>query len=170
MNRVGCINQDCPTCDQVGWWCVACGFRHANNTPCDKQQQAIHALVTAARATLTEQRREFARGDVPDLDRLEDALKAFDLAPTNTMQCEHNKANKYGWGRCRRDALDGDPHNRCEQHAKTRCSVAGCEKTTVSECPYTILGHWYCGRELCEDHACNGEGACPPSRPYEERR
>jgi hypothetical protein len=35
---------------------------------------AIDELKTAAHATLTEQRREFARGDIGDLDRLEDAL------------------------------------------------------------------------------------------------
>jgi hypothetical protein len=33
----------------------------------------VEKLIQAARATLTEQRREFARGDVSDLDALEDA-------------------------------------------------------------------------------------------------
>jgi hypothetical protein len=34
----------------------------------------VDKLIQAARATLCEQRREFARGDVADLDALEDAL------------------------------------------------------------------------------------------------
>lgn len=37
----------------------------------------IETLVDAAQTTLTEQRREFARGDVEDLDRLEDAIAAY---------------------------------------------------------------------------------------------
>lgn len=37
----------------------------------------VDALIAAARETLTEQRREFARGDIPDLDALEDALNGL---------------------------------------------------------------------------------------------
>lgn len=44
--------------------------------------QLVQNVVDAARATLTEQRREFARGDIGDLDALEDALTALDSVPS----------------------------------------------------------------------------------------
>ena len=37
----------------------------------------VDPLIAAARATLAEQRREFKRGEIPDLDALEDALAPF---------------------------------------------------------------------------------------------
>lgn len=37
----------------------------------------VEALIHAAQATLTEQRREFARGEIADLDVLEDAINAL---------------------------------------------------------------------------------------------
>lgn len=43
--------------------------------------QLVQNVVDAARSTLTEQRREFARGDIGDLDALEDALTALDSVP-----------------------------------------------------------------------------------------
>lgn len=43
-------------------------------------EKAIQGVIDAARATLMEQRREFVRGDIEDLDRLEDALSAYDIA------------------------------------------------------------------------------------------
>ena len=39
---------------------------------------ALKKVADCARATLIEQRREFARGDVADLDELEDALLALE--------------------------------------------------------------------------------------------
>jgi hypothetical protein len=40
--------------------------------------EILRRLIVAANVCLTEQRREFARGDFGDLDDLEDALKAVD--------------------------------------------------------------------------------------------
>ncbi len=45
---------------------------------CGYELGTVQELIDAARHTLTEQRREFAYGDVADLDRLEDALDAFE--------------------------------------------------------------------------------------------
>ena len=42
-----------------------------------EESDKIQRLVAAAWATLMEQRREFARGEVEDLDKLEDALTAM---------------------------------------------------------------------------------------------
>lgn len=39
--------------------------------------ELLRRVAACAEATLTEQRREFARGDVSDLDALEDALNAW---------------------------------------------------------------------------------------------
>ena len=38
--------------------------------------EEIRELITAASGTLSEQRKEFARGELADLDRLEDAIEA----------------------------------------------------------------------------------------------
>jgi hypothetical protein len=39
--------------------------------------ELLRAVAEAAQVTLDEQRREFARGEIPDLDKLEDALNAW---------------------------------------------------------------------------------------------
>lgn len=54
----------------------------------------IQTLVEAAQTTLTQQRREFARGDIEDLDALEDAIDAFQRGAGEPETAEHRGQSK----------------------------------------------------------------------------
>jgi hypothetical protein len=67
-------------------------------------------------------------------------------------QCQFDRANKYGWGRCRSEALPNDAYGRCEGHAKKVC--AECGGPATQECSTQHLGNWTHGRESCDAHPC----------------
>jgi hypothetical protein len=65
-------------------------------------------VVEAAWATLNEQRREFVRGDLPDLDRLEDALRRVPGAAP--AKAEPSYADRVIMDTLEREGMfDGDP-------------------------------------------------------------
>lgn len=48
--------------------------------------ELLREVATRAEATLLEQRREFARGDIGDLDALEDALNAWKAGTVHSAE------------------------------------------------------------------------------------